>query len=74
MNDESYKYIRQARSLISVLMHSLPSAEPYVQLPSDELMEVLQQLIEKIDLAVEHGLDDETLEALQAMENESSFS
>lgn len=53
MNEQSYEAIRNARSILTVIMNSLPSTEQYVHLPADDLIDVLQQVIDKINYAID---------------------
>lgn len=59
MKDESYESIRQARSILTVIMSSLSSAPVYVQIPSDEMMDVLQQVIDKLNHAIDVSAEDD---------------
>lgn len=53
MNEQSYEAIRNARSILTVIMNSLPSTEQYVHLPADDLIDVLQQVIDKLNYAID---------------------
>lgn len=53
MNDDIHHNIRQARSTLNVLMHSCLNQDGMVTLPASDLYHVLQDIIDKLDTALD---------------------